>query len=102
MPMSAADQYILELVNRARMDPAGEAARLGVDLNEGLAPGTISAAPKDPYAPSASLENAAHGHSVFMDAVDQMAHSGIGDGDPIGRMQSAGYTPIGSTWYGEN
>ena len=51
MSMTAADQYILELVNRARLDPAGEAARLGIDLNEGLAAGTISATPKDPYAP---------------------------------------------------
>jgi len=102
MSMTAAEQYILELVNRARLDPAGEAARLGIDLNEGLAPGTISAASKDPLASNDSLQTAARGHSVHMDAVDLMAHSGIGDGTDIERMQAAGYTPVGSTWYGEN
>jgi Ca2+-binding RTX toxin-like protein len=102
MPMTAAEQYILELVNRARLNPAGEAARLGIDLNEGLAPGTISAAPKDPYAPSVYLQNAARGHSAHMDAVDTMAHSGIGDLTDVQRMQNAGYTAIGTTFYGEN
>ena len=37
---------MLELINRARMYPAAEAARLGIALNQGLAPGTISTAPK--------------------------------------------------------
>ncbi len=102
MAMTAAEQYILELINRARLDPAGEAARLGIDLNEGLAAGTISSAPKDPFAPNTSLQTAARNHSAFMDAVDQMAHDGIGDGTSVGRMQAAGYTPVGSTFYGEN
>ena len=43
---SAQEQLMLELINRARMNPAAEAARQGIDLNQGLAPGTISAAPK--------------------------------------------------------
>ena len=40
----------IALVNRARLDPAAEAALFGIDLNEGLAPGTISAASKQPLA----------------------------------------------------
>ena len=40
---TAYEQYFLELVNRARANPGGEAARLGIDLNQGLAAGTISA-----------------------------------------------------------
>src|SRR5258707_11440338 len=36
------EQYEVELINRARANPAAEAARYGIDLNEGLAPGTIS------------------------------------------------------------
>jgi hypothetical protein len=33
---TAQEQLFLELVNRARMDPLGEAARFGCDLNAGL------------------------------------------------------------------
>ena len=31
------EQLMLELVNRARLDPEGEAERYGIDLNENLA-----------------------------------------------------------------
>ena len=31
------EQYLLELINRARADPGAEAARLGISLNQGLA-----------------------------------------------------------------
>lgn len=102
MPLTAQEQFALELINRARLDPAGEAKRLGIDLNEGLAPGTISSAPKDPLASNPMLDASARAHSQHMDAVDKMAHEGIGDGTPASRMQAAGYTPVGSTWYGEN
>ena len=37
---TALDQYLIELINRARMDPADEAARLGIELNQGLVTGT--------------------------------------------------------------
>jgi hypothetical protein len=41
------DQYALELVNRARLNPQGEAdLYLSGNLNEGLAPGTISTTTK--------------------------------------------------------
>ena len=33
------EQLVIELINRARANPAAEAARLGIDLNEGLQPG---------------------------------------------------------------
>lgn len=36
------EQLMLELINRARAAPGAEAARLGIDLNQGLDPGTIS------------------------------------------------------------
>ena len=36
------EQLFLELINRARLDPAGEAVRYGIDLNKGLAAGTIT------------------------------------------------------------
>ncbi len=47
---TAHEQYLLELINRGRLDPPAEAARYGIDLNQGLAPGTITTEPKQPLA----------------------------------------------------
>lgn len=102
MALSVQEQLLLELVNRARLDPAGEAARLGIALNEGLAAGTISAASKQPLAGNDQLAAAAQGHSTHMLNVDMFAHSGIGDGDPGSRMTAAGYTFAGNFTFGEN
>ena len=96
------EQLLLELMNRARLDPLGEAARLGIDLNKGLAAGTITAATKQALAPNNALETAAAGHSQFMINVDQFAHSGIGDFDPTKRMTNAGYALTGTWMTGEN
>lgn len=99
---TAYEQLLLELMNRARLDPASEAARLGISLNAGLASGTISTAAKAALAPNNGLVTAARGHSQYMIDVDQFAHSGIGDGTPTSRMQAAGYTLTGSWRTGEN
>lgn len=99
---SALEQLLLELMNRARLDPAGEAARLGINLNAGLAAGTISAAPKAALAPNSDLVTAARGHSQHMINVDKFAHQDIGDGTPTSRMQAAGYALTGSWRTGEN
>jgi hypothetical protein len=61
---TAYEQYILELINRARANPGAEAARLGIDLNQGLAAGTISTAAKQPLAFNPLLIDAARGHSA--------------------------------------
>ncbi|MBR2534632.1 MAG: hypothetical protein IKE66_01030 [Hyphomicrobium sp.] len=100
--LNAYEQLLLELMNRARLDPASEAARLGISLNAGLAAGTISTAAKAVLAPNSDLVTAARGHSQYMIDVDQFAHSGIGDGTPTSRMQAAGYTLTGSWRTGEN
>lgn len=91
MTLSAAEQYMLELVNRARLDPLAEAARLGIGLNDGLAPGTLDGAPKRPLAPNALLDSAAHGHSVWMMQADTFSHTGAGGSTPWDRMAAAGY-----------
>jgi Ca2+-binding RTX toxin-like protein len=91
MPLTAVEQLILELVNRARLDPAAEAARLGIKLNEGLKAGSISSAPKDVLASNDALHNAADAHSQFMLDQDEFAHQGIGDGTPQSRTAAAGY-----------
>ena len=62
--MTSAEQLILEMINRARMDPDGEAARLaqthpGFTLNEGLAAGTISSTPKQVLAGNNTLAGVA-------------------------------------------
>ena len=89
--LTAAEQLGLELMNRARLDPAGEAKRLGISLNEGLAAGTISTAAKDPFASNAPLHDVARAHSQHMIDVDLFGHDGIGDGNPFSRMSNAGY-----------
>lgn len=97
---SANEQLMLELINRARLDPAGEAARFGIGLNDGTS--GITAAPKQPLAMNDLLIKAARAHSQFMIDTDKFAHSGIGDGDPQSRMTAAGYQFTGSWTWGEN
>ena len=91
MPLSAQEQYLLELINRGRMDPAAEAARYGIDLNAGLAAGTISTAAKQVLAPNALLESAAIKHAQWMLATDIFSHTGA-NGSTVGtRATVAGY-----------
>ena len=95
------EQYLLALINRARANPAGEAAGFGIDLNEGLAPGTISAAPKQPLAFNPYLMQSATLHSQWMLSNQTFSHD-EGSLGPATRMQNAGYAfnaPAGS---GEN
>ena len=99
---TAYEQLLLELINRARLDPAAEAARLGIGLNDGLAAGTLNATPKQPLAGNSALVTAARGHSQFMINTDRFEHQGIGDGTPTSRMQAAGYVFSGSWSNGEN
>jgi hypothetical protein len=76
--MSDADQLMLELVNRARAHPTAEAARYGIDLNQGLTPGTISTAAKPPLAPNQALIDIAELHTQLMLDTDDLTHFGPG------------------------
>jgi Ca2+-binding RTX toxin-like protein len=100
--LTAREQLFLELVNRARMDPAGEASRYQIPLNKGLAAGAISASAKQVLASNAFLNSSADAHSQHMLNVDRFAHSGIGDGSPYSRIAATGYAFTGSWTYGEN
>src|SRR5204863_780704 len=78
-----AEQHMLELLNRARADPLGEAARLGVGLQDGTdrdAAGNplkpISELPRAPLPFNAKLMAAAGDHAQWL--VD----TGGGTGDP--------------------
>jgi len=99
---TAQEQLMLELVNRARMNPSGEATRQGIDLNQGLAPGTISTAPKQVLAMNDLLVVAADKHSKWMHLNDQFSHEepasfpmGRTGLNPDNRMTAAGYVFAG-------
>ncbi len=96
------EQLMLELVNRARLDPLSEAKRFGIDLNKDLPAGTLNGTPKAPLAPNDKLVDAARGHSQFMLDHDLFEHQGIGDGTPSSRIADAGYTFPNGGFLGEN
>src|SRR4051794_39294886 len=96
------EQYLVELVNRGRADPAAEAARFGVALNEGLAAGTISTAAKQPLAINPYLTDGARDHSQWMIDTDTFGHTGAGNSDPGQRMSNAGYAFVAPWTWGEN
>src|SRR3974390_2262620 len=92
---TAQDILMWALINRARLDPAGEAARDGIDLNEGLAAGTISTASKQPLAWNASLFSAADQHSLDMLSRQYFAHTDPVTGStPQSRANAAGYSGL--------
>ena len=108
MALSAAEQYLLELINRARLDPTAEALRYGLDLNANLADGTITTEAKQVLAPNVHLEAAAQAHSEWMLEEDVFSHTGDGGSDPGDRMADAGYDFTGRwswrenlAWYGK-
>ena len=99
---TAYEQYLLELVNRARLNPLGEANLLGIDLNEGLEANTISSSVKQPLAFNLLLIDSARSHSQWMLDRDIFDHQGEGGSNPGDRMRSAGYQFTGSWTWGEN
>jgi streptogramin lyase/uncharacterized protein YkwD len=101
VPLNNFEQYFLELTNRARQDPAGEAARLGIDLNEGLPAGTITTAVKQPLAPNAALLSAIRGHIQDMLTHQFFDHTGSDGSTPQQRITNAGYQFTDLNW-GEN
>ncbi len=102
MSLTAAEQYFLELQNRARLDPLAEASRYGIDLNQGLSPGTLTGAARPVLAPNDLLNTAADAHSDWMLATDTFSHTGAGGSTPGDRMTQAGYSFTGSWTWGEN
>ncbi|MEL6532537.1 MAG: CAP domain-containing protein [Pseudomonadota bacterium] len=84
--LSGEEQMIVEMVNRARLDPQAEAAL----QNEAIAPGG-STTPQEALAVVPTLSNAARDHSRDMDNRDFFAHTNP-DGDrPWDRAQDAGH-----------
>lgn len=88
---TAAEQAHLEAINRARLDPAGEAALLGIDLFEGVAQGEISGLPVQPLVLNSNLSKAALAHSQDMIDQDYFAHNSLNGKTPFERMEDKGY-----------
>ena len=96
------EQLFLELLNAARLDPLGEAARQGIDLNAELAPGTIADTPVQALAPNAQIQQAAADHGRWMLNTNTFSHTGVNDSTPSDRMENAGYVFEGFSGWGEN
>ncbi len=100
---NSSEQYLLELINRARKNPNAEAARQGISLNQGLPAGTISSQPKQPLAWHPALLEAARNHTQWMLDNNLVSHTGAGNSSAADRITAAGY-PFGNGWwtYSEN
>ena len=99
---NAQEQYMLELINRARQNPLGEANRYGIDLNQGLSDNLISTSSKQPLAFNFDLLDAARAHSQWMLDTDTFSHIGVDNTNAGERMENAGYDFTGSWTWGEN
>ena len=90
--LTDSEQYMLELINKARANPGAEAARLGIGLNDGLPAGTITTAAKQPLAPQQQLITAARLHSQDMLDRDYFSHTTLVAGTTFSqRVTNAGY-----------
>jgi uncharacterized protein YkwD len=92
--LTAEEQMVVELVNRARMDPLEEVDR----LDEGLASGIPNAAVQ-PLAVTSALSEASRDHSEDMDNRDFFSHTNPDNDGPGARAFEAGH---GSGFVGEN
>jgi len=91
------EQLALEQINAYRANPKVAARYYGIALNQGLASGTISSAPKPPLAFNPQLIDAARGHSLWMLNTQSFSHTGKKDTTPKDRIADAGYVFPG-TW----
>lgn len=85
--LSAEEQLIVELINRARLDPREELAR----QEEGFANG-VNGTPKQALAVNADLSDAAEGHSEDMDDRNFFAHTNPDGQSPTARAAEEGYS----------
>ncbi len=90
---TASEVYLAELVNRARADPAAEAALLGVDLTQALTPGELARlGPQEPLALNALLTQAARLHAQDMANRSFFSHVNPDGKDPTQRAVDQGYS----------
>jgi hypothetical protein len=90
---TAAEQYCLELINRARSNPTAEGTRLGIVITEGLTAAEAAATgPRPALAMNSILLGTARAHSQDMWTNDYFAHNSQGGTvTPDQRATNAGY-----------
>ena len=97
---TAAEQFVLEMINRARSNPTAEGTRLGIDIKEGMKTADAAAVKvQPPLAMNKALLTAARAHSQDMYTKAFFAHNNLDGKTPGDRITAAGYT---WTMYGEN
>lgn len=92
--LTAEEQLIVELVNRARLDPLAELGR----QEEGFASG-VTTTPKEALAVVQTLSNAARGMSEDIDARNFFDHTNPDGESPADRAEDAGHE---NRFVGEN
>lgn len=92
--LSAEEQLIVELVNRARLDPQAEVDRLDEELAAG-----ISSSPVEALAVVPTLSDAAEAHSEDMDDRNFFSHTDPDGGKPWDRAIEEGHS---NGFVGEN
>src|SRR5438128_10498439 len=81
------EQYMVELINRARANPAAEAARFGIELTEGLRNAEVlTADPKQPLAINMNLTSASQLQAQWLVTSNTFDHLGPGGNLPTDRM----------------
>jgi hypothetical protein len=88
---TALEQFMLEMVNRARANPTAEARRLSIGLGSGLPPGAVTEARKQPLALNPLLMLAARDHSAWMARGNEMGHYGAKGSTPLQRAAARGF-----------
>jgi hypothetical protein len=90
---TAAEQVVLEMINRARANPVAEGTRLGIYIHEGLSPADSAlVAVKPPLAMNATLLQISRAHSQDMWIRNFFSHTNPDGLDPFQRMTAAGYS----------
>jgi hypothetical protein len=87
------EQYMLELINLARANPAAEAAKDGISLNEGVPQADLisTAVMRQPLAFNQHLIDSSRSQSTWMLAHQLFQHTGANGSSPGDRMTAAGY-----------
>jgi Ca2+-binding RTX toxin-like protein len=95
------EQLLLELINRARLDPAAEAARYSMTTLNTATGTVITTEARQVLAFNSTLYGTATAHNQYLIANDLFTHTGSGGTTSFQRMTNAGYTS-GSYGTGEN
>ena len=81
MTLSAAEQYLIELINQSRLDPLAAASAQGISLNNGVTAamgGPLQTTPMQVLAPNVQLEEAANAQSSYLLESGEFGHAGRG------------------------